>query len=276
MSGHVFALAAELFSVDPRPRSLVIERFISSFALMDIVIQSLLFANLMFGSVLCNEAGSNIPAEFLSPVQPKPPIEQYLALVCSTQTRMDAYAFFIQKAGFLIFFLILFGVNKYFIRRINRLHVLVMRENIPQYIQKRPVYLDADYTAQWRRSLYDFVAYKVFVIFVLCGGIASSFSVSWAIKDVKDFVDFGGNPCGPKMRYTEDIGQKMLCHFQNEFAIRLLHWASQGVSIVVMLLFVLSLAFLFLYRFRFRRGLRMQDDLDEDMITYKIIHDQSA
>ena len=115
MSARVLSLAADLFSVDPRPRSLTLEQFISAFALIFIVVEFLLFGYLMLDSLICNEKGADIPADLALRIPAKVPLDNYVSLLCGTQIRMDGIALFIQNLCILIFFVAVFYFNKYFI-----------------------------------------------------------------------------------------------------------------------------------------------------------------
>ena len=149
MSGHILGFAEKLFSVNPRPSALSIEKVISNFVLFDILVQIILIGYILIDDFVCNEEGTSIIEALESSLPPKPAVDEYLGQVCSTQIRSEAYWFYIQKIVFLFFFLGIFYLNKSFVNRINRYHAIIMKEKIPSCLSNTPVYKDVNYQGRW-------------------------------------------------------------------------------------------------------------------------------
>ena len=273
MSGHVLGFAEKLFSIDPRPSALSIEKVISNFVLFDVLIQVILIGYILVDDFICTEKNSSIIEALESTLPPKPATDEYLSQVCGTQIRVDAQPFFIEKIIFLFFFLAIFYLNKSFVSRINRYHVIVMKENIKKYISISPVYLDVDYERRWKFAVTGFFIYKCITIVLLIVLIVAALVILNTIDEVKDLLGFNGVECGPKMDFVDNIDIKLVCHFEHEFLIRVFSYITNILAIMILVFYIFSVFSLIYYVKKFFSQKERDDELDTKMISYKKLGD---
>merc|ERR1712130_19408 len=99
MSGHVLGLAEKLFSINPRPSALSIEKVISNLVLFDILIQVILIGYILVDDFVCVEENLDIVEALEGTLPPKPAVDKYLELVCGTEIRNDAHWFYVEKCS---------------------------------------------------------------------------------------------------------------------------------------------------------------------------------
>ena len=269
----MLGFAEKLFSIDPRPSALSIEKVISNLVLFDVLIQVILIGYILVDDFVCNEKHTSIIEALESPLPPKPATDEYLGQVCGTQIRVDAQPFFIEKFIFLFFFLAIFYLNKSFISRINRYHVIVMKENIKHFISMSPIYVDVDYERRWKITIAGFFVYKVVTIIFLTVLIVAAFTILYTIDEVKDLLGFKGVECGPDMDFVDDIDIKLICHFEHEFLIRVFSYITNILAILILVLYILSVVSLLYYVKKFFSQQDREDELDRKMIAYKKVGD---
>lgn len=273
MSHHILGFAEKLFETNPRASALSIEKVISNFVLFNIILQLILIGYILIDDFVCIEAHVNILEELESEIKPKPAIDEYLAQVCGTEIRSKIYWFYIEKIVFLFFFLAIFYINKSFISRINRYHVIVMREKISHYISNSPIYKNVNYERRWQITVGVYVLFKIISTLFLIVLMVGAFIILEEASDVQELLGFEGETCGPKMRFVDDIGLKLRCHFEHEFLIRALSYITSLLALIIVILYFLSIFSVVFYVKKFRSQKGRDVELDTQLISYKKLHD---
>lgn len=269
MSGHIVGFAEKLFAVNPRPSALSSEKVLSNIVLFNIIVQVVLIGYILVDDFVCFEEGTSIPLALEGTKPPKPAIEEYLAQVCGTQIRNDSYWFFIEKIFFLFFFLSIFYLNKSFVSRINRYHVIIMREKISHYLTDAPIYVNVNYEKRWKFVVGTFFIYKIFTTIFLAALIAAALIIINLEDSVKELLSYEGVTCGPDMTFVEDIDIKLICHFEHEFLIRVLSYITTILAFIILFLYFSSTFSVIFYVFKFNKQKKRESELDLHMISYK-------
>lgn len=269
MSGHILGFAEKLFSTNPRASALSPEKVLSNIVLFNIIIQVVLIGYILVDDFVCIEEGLSIPEALESTLPPKRALDEYLVQICGTQIRNDSYWFFIEKIFFLFFFLSVFYINKSFVSRINRYHVIIMKEKISHYLTQAPIYVDVNYEKRWKFVVASFFVYKIFTTIFLALLIAAALIIINLVDSVKELLSYEGVTCGPDMTFVEDIDITLVCHFEHEFLIRVLSYVTNVLAFLILFLYFLSIFSLIFYVLKFKKQKKKDSDLDLHMITYK-------
>lgn len=272
MSSHLVGFAEKLFTTDPRPSALSIERVIGNIVLFNIIVQIILIGYILIDDFACIEEHANILEELAGTLPPKPAIDEYLGLVCGTEIRSKIYWFYVEKIIFLFFFLSIFYINKSFLARISRYHVIVMREKISHYLSNAPVYKNVNYERRWKVTIVFYIIFKILSTIVLVGLIIGAMIILFSVENVQQVINFEGETCGPHMKFVDDIGFKLICHFEHEFLIRVLSYITNILAFIILALYFLSIFSVLYYVKKFYSQRRRDAELDMHLISYKKLH----
>lgn len=273
MSSHLVGFAEKLFATNPRPSALSIEKVISNIVLFNIIVQIILIGYILIDDFVCIGEHANIIEELESKLPPKPSIDEYLGQVCGTEIRSKIYWFYVEKIVFLFFFLTIFYINKSFISRISRYHVIIMREKIDHYLSNAPVYKNVDYDKRWKIIIVFYIIFKFISTILLIVLIIGAMIIINTVSDVQQLLNFEGESCGPKMKFVDDIGLKLICHFEHEFLIRVLAYITNILAFIILILYFFSIFAVFYYVKKFRSQKGRDSELDIHMISYKKLND---
>ena len=276
MSHHIVGFAEKLFATNPRPSSLSIEKVISNIVLFNIIVQIILIGYILIDDFVCIEAHVNIIEALNSKIPAKAGVEEYLGQVCGTEIRSKIYWFYVEKIVFLFFFLAIFYINKSFISRINRYHVIVMREKISHFLSNAPVYKNVNYEKRWQFTVGVYIIFKIISTLFLILLIVAAFLILNEISEIKELLAFEGEHCGPKMKFVDDIDVELICHFEHEFLIRVLSYITNILALIIVILYFISIFCVIFYVRKFKKQKRRDVELDMHMISYKKLHDDSS
>lgn len=268
MSSHLVGFAEKLFTTNPRPSALSIEKVISNIVIFNIIIQIILIGYILIDDFICIEEHTNIIEELASST-PDAGLDDYLSLVCGTEIRSKIYWFYVEKIVFLFFFLSIFYINKSFLSRISRYHVIIMREKIAYYISNAPVYKNVNYEKRWKITILFYFLFKILSTILLVILIIAALIILNLVSNVQQLLHFEGETCGPKMKFVDDIGIKLICHFEHEFLIRVLSYVTNILAFIILILYFFSIFAVIFYVKKFRSQRKRDDDLDLHMISYK-------
>lgn len=239
----------------------------------NIIIQIILIGYILIDDFVCIEEHANIVEELAKEIPAKKAIDEYLGQVCGTEIRSKIYWFYIEKIVFLFFFLAIFYINKSFISRINRYHVIIMREKISRYITNDPVYKNVNYEKRWRFTIGVYILFKIISTLFLIILIIGAFIILNEVEAIQELLAFEGELCGPKMKFVDNIGLELRCHFEHEFLIRVLSYITNILAVIIVVLYFLSIFCVIFYVKKFRSQKKRDVELDLHLIAYKKMND---
>lgn len=168
---------------------------------------------------------------------PKPSINEYLTLLCSTQIRNTGLTYFRWQGIYLLIMVFLFFGYAILVRTIDELFGKIINSEY-ENIEEEESIVKRYKATKLAFSFYKIIA--VIVTFIL--GICNLFFTNP--------IDFNGQLCNPLVYNGPSLDTILTCHFHDEFFIKQLSDLSTALTVITFFLLFFSLIPLFAFGFQ--------------------------